>query len=111
MMIKYGVNIDNEAICVNLKRLTNQIYKLLPNREENVDWQKPLNTIIEELAGMHLLLVKEHETLFPLLCKLEGLNTLTENRDFPMFRRTIFECLSLINTIKNDVISSKEDVS
>ena len=35
-----------------------------------------------------------------LLCKLEGLVVLTEDTDFLVFRATIFECLGLINKIK-----------
>ena len=34
---KYDINIDNETICSNLDRLINQIYKLLPDREEGID--------------------------------------------------------------------------
>ena len=99
MVIKYDSEIDNEAILMNLKRLTNQIYKLLPNREEGVDWQTPLSTIIEEFAGMDRLLFGQHEILFPLLCKLEGLFTLVQEEDFARYRATIFECLSLVNKI------------
>ena len=55
MLLKYGLEIDKEAITVNLNRLTNQIYKLLPIREEGGDWEKPLETIMEELAGMDRL--------------------------------------------------------
>jgi hypothetical protein len=99
MEIKYNINIDNEAIILNLKRITNQIYKLLPNREEGIDWKNPLNTIMEELAGMDRLLIDQHEILFSLLCKLEGLFTLTEEDDFFSYRRTIFECLSLVSSI------------
>lgn len=100
MILKYGAEIDNSAIDKNLNRITNQIYKLLPSREENSDWQKPLTTIIEELAGMDRLLFDQHDTLFPLLCKLEGLFLLSEDKDFFLYRRTIFECLGLINNIK-----------
>lgn len=99
MVIKYDSEIDNEAILTNLKRLTNQIYKLLPNREEGVDWQTPLSTIIEEFAGMDRLLFDQHEILFPLLCKLEGLFTLIQEDDFGRYRATIFECLSLVNKV------------
>ena len=70
MILKYGAEIDKSAIDKNLNRITNQIYKLLPSREEKSDWQKPLTTIIEELAGMDRLLFDQHEVLFPLLCKL-----------------------------------------
>lgn len=99
MMTKYGVDINNPSIVTNLKRITNQIYKLLPGREEGSDWEKPLTTLVEELAGMDRLLVGQHEILFPLLCKLEGLFTLTKIEDFFLFRRTIFECLGLMSEL------------
>lgn len=100
MLIKYNnASIDNQAIVVNLKRITNQIYKLLPSREEGLDWEKPLSTLLEEISGMNQILIGQHEILFPLLCKLEGLFILTQKEDFFLFRRTIFECLSLINEL------------
>ena len=102
MITKFNTHIENEAIVVNLKRITNQVYKLLPSREESADWEKPLSTLIEEIAGMDRLLVGHHKTLFPLLCKLEGLFVLTQEDDFFLFRRTIFECLSLINDLTKE---------
>lgn len=103
MKIKNNINIDNNAVLANIKKLTNQIYKLLPNREENLDWQTPLGTIIEEIAGMHRLVCNHQETLFALLCKLEGLYTLEKEDDFFSYRRTIFECLNLISVLKGEV--------
>ena len=99
MKIKYDANITNSAIEDNLHRLVNQVYKLLPNREEGIDWKKPLTTILEELAGMDRLLIDRHTVLFSLLCKLEGLFILTEEDDFLEYRRTIFECLGLMNEL------------
>ena len=96
MLIKYDVDIRFDAIVKNLHRLTNQIYKLLPSREEGADWVKPLETIIEEFAGMNELFLDYHDLLFSLLCKLEGLFDLTEDKDFQLYRRTIFECLGLV---------------
>jgi hypothetical protein len=98
--MKYDVEINNESIGNNIKRITNQIYKLLPSREENLDWQKPLETIMEELAGMDRLLIDQHDIYFSLLSKLEGLFTLTDEDDFSLFRRIIFECLGLCNKLK-----------
>ena len=104
MIIKYDIQIQNNSIKDNFKRITNQIYKLLPNREEGIDWQTPLTTIMEELKGIQRLLNKESEvSFFSLLSKLEGLFTLTEEDDFFLYRRTIFECLSLINVLKEEV--------
>lgn len=104
MIIKYGADINNEAIKINLKRLTNQIYKLLPSWEEGVDWHRPLTTILEELAGMNKLFLDHHTILFSLLCKLEGLFRLDdqgedEKQNFFVFRKTVFECLGLINDL------------
>lgn len=98
--IKYGAMICDEAVVSTIHRLINQIYKLLPVREEGIDWQKPLETITEELAGMDEVLIGKHEILFPLLCKLEGLSTLTGENDFALYRRTIFECLGMMNELK-----------
>lgn len=103
MIEKYQVEISNDVICRNLSKLTNRIYKLLPNREESIDWEKPLETILEEFAGMRALLIDQEEIFFSLLCKLEGLFTLTKEDDFFLFRRTIFECLSLIDRLKKEI--------
>ena len=45
MILKYGINIDYQIIVHRLHNLLNQIYKLLPSREEGVNWQRPLETI------------------------------------------------------------------
>lgn len=99
MTLKYNIEIDNEYIVINLKRIINQIYKLLPNREEGLEWKAPLNTIMEELSGMDRLLVDQHELFFSLLCKLEGLFVLDKEDSFHEYRRTIFESLSVANSI------------
>jgi len=108
MEINNNLNINKDAIVFNLKRITNQIYKLLPVREEGVDWQTPLSTIVEELSGMHRLLHAQHEILFPLICKLEGLYILIEEKDFFLYRRTIFECLNIVQELRNEIEKEEE---
>jgi hypothetical protein len=97
METTYGIELDDAAVQKTLVKLTNQIYKLLPDREEGIDWIKPLETLIIELTGMSHVLVGRHDILFPLLCKLEGLYYLQSEDDFFNFRRTIFDCLNLMN--------------
>lgn len=108
MVLSTGANIKTGAIVENLKKLTNQIYKLLPNREEAIDWQTPLGTIVEEISGMDQLLCDYHEILFPLLCKLKGLYDLTNEEDFFAYRRTIFECLNLLSSLKESMIKCQD---
>ena len=56
MILKYNFEIPNKIIFNRLQNLINQTYKLLPNREEGIDWEKPLETILEELSGMQRLM-------------------------------------------------------
>ena len=104
MVLKYGVEVDNYAIESIFKKITNQIYKLLPMREENGDWKKPLETIMEELAGMDRILGNQVETFASLLFKLEGLFSLVQEDDFQLYRRTIFECLSICGSLKEGLV-------
>ena len=99
MVIKYDININDEVILKSLDRITNQIFKLLPLREEGGDWETPLNNLIVEIVGMDRLLEKQFY-FFSLLCKMEALLTLTEETDFLQFRKVIFECLGLMGNIK-----------
>ena len=52
-LTKYGFDFQPEAIDVNVRRLTNQLWKLIPMREHNEDWPKQLDTVIIEIAGMN----------------------------------------------------------
>lgn len=99
MVLKYGIDISNEAVINTIDRLTNQIFKLLPLREEGGDWEAPLKNLILEIGGMNRLLT-DQTILFSLLCKLESLLTLTEEDDFFDFRKVIFECLGLMSKLK-----------
>ena len=101
MILKYNIDIEEKTIHNRLQNLINQIYKLLPSREEGADWEKPLQTVLEELAGMQRLMNCGYsEIFFPLLNKLEGLYSLVEDDDFLCYRRTIFECLGLMNDLQ-----------
>nr|DAD62387.1 MAG TPA: hypothetical protein [Caudoviricetes sp.] len=93
-MKKY--NIANPAVKSNLKRISNQIFKLLPIREEGGDWQSLLRNLIDEVEGMDNI-VADQTVLFQLLSKLGYLNTLVLDADFPRYRRIIFECLDLVH--------------
>ena len=50
---KYGFEVSVEDVDTNVKRLTNQMWKLIPMREHEEDWPKQLDTVILEIAGMN----------------------------------------------------------
>lgn len=104
MYLKNGIEIDCENVQINLKRIINQVYRLLPTREEGGDWIKPLQTVLEELYGMDRVLIGHHQVFFVILCKMEGLLLLTRDEDFSLYRRVIFEVLSLLNSLKECLV-------
>lgn len=103
MILQNGLEIADSAIQKYFIRLTNQIYKLLPSREEGADWRKPLSTLIEEILGMKDIFINHQDRLLSLLCKLQGLYSLQEESDFLLYRKTIFECLGIINEVTKNV--------
>jgi hypothetical protein len=46
------ITIPTEAVRSNVNRLTNQMWKLIPMRENNENWHDQLETIYIELAGL-----------------------------------------------------------
>lgn len=101
--MRYGLEISQETIDKNLTRIINQVYKLLPSREEGSDWVKPLETIIIELVGMGSLFIGQQELFFSTICKLRGLFALAAEEDFLLYRKTIFEILSGLNALKQEL--------
>lgn len=97
MITKYNIDIDNLAVKTNLNRIGNQIYKALCLREEEQEWKKPLETITVELLGMAKIFESQSEIL-TLACKVQGLTD--DSLSFMLYRRSIFECCSLVNKIK-----------
>ena len=71
------------------------MFKLLPLREEGIEWQKHLNTILIELNGFNQLV--EVTKLISILAKLESLK---EIEDFMLYRKTIFEILNLLTGLR-----------
>ena len=100
MNTKYNLTVSEETVRKSIKRIVNLTYKLLPTREEGGDWKKPLETIIEELVGMNDLFLDQQDKIFVIICKLQGIFNLTDKNDFQLYRRTIFECLSLLNGLE-----------
>lgn len=98
-MTVYDSEVNNEVIAFNLRRLKNQIFHLLPSNEEGEDWLKPLDTIILEIAGLSNLFPDDVK-IFELLSKLEGLKAQGKEIEFQWFRRIIFECCSLTQTVE-----------
>ena len=60
LITKYGFEFRARDIEVNVRRLTNQLWKLIPMREHEEDWQKQLDTVIIEIAGLNEIFITPH---------------------------------------------------
>ena len=98
LQTKYLFDFSEECIKKEMTRLTNQLWKLIPMRENEEDWHKQLNTVIIEIAGLGEIFYTNSQFL-QLLSKLEGLYV--KEIEFDVYRKTIFETIGLIQEIKN----------
>ena len=93
---KYNIEFTDETIRVNVQRLTNQLWKLIPMRAHEEDWQKQLETVLIEVVGLNELFTSP--IILQLLSKLEGLSI--RETEFDIYRKTVFECISLVRSIQ-----------
>lgn len=76
--------------------LKNRLFgNVLCEREKNGEWEKALDAILIEVLGM-----KQCESInyYKLIYKLSSLRFLS----YEYFRKTVFECMNLINTLTED---------
>ena len=95
---KYGFAVDEAIVATDHKRLINQLWKIIPMRENEEDWKTQLQSVIVELVGLNEIF-KEELNYSILLSKLEGLFTL---EDFRVYRKIVFEALTLLGELSNE---------
>ena len=96
---KYNILFEPEEIKNEILRLTNQLWKLIPMRENDEDWNKQLETVIVDIAGKDEIFLHNSHFL-QLLSKLEGIRV--EETEFNIFRKTVFECINIINEVNRN---------
>ena len=97
---KYNFAFSQDVILTPITRLTNQLWKLIPMRENQEDWKKQLDTVIIEIAGLAEIF-GEVPLFLQLLSKLEGLKS--SDLEFSIYRKTVFETISLLQGLKKNV--------
>ena len=98
-MTKYGIDMSIAHTAVDSNRLTNQLWKLIPMRENEENWQNHLSTVIVELVGLNEIFNFDERFLI-LLSKLEGIRV--GDIEFFIYRKTVFEAISLLQEFGRD---------
>lgn len=97
---KYNIDFNDEVIRINISRLINQVWKLIPMKENDEDCIKQLETVIVEVVGLSEIFLRASQYL-QILSKLEGLKQLQEDINFDVHRKTVFEIINLFQELKN----------
>ena len=100
MNSKYGYEFRNDIVKQDFRRLINQMWKLIPMREHEENWEAQLITVIEEVSGLNEIFKSELDFLV-LLSKLEGL-TADVCKDFMVYRKTVFRCIELLSRMVSE---------
>lgn len=89
----YGFKIPDETLISDINRLTNQLWKLIPMRENQENWLGQLEIVIIEVSGLNEIFATQNNFII-LLSKLEGLKVV--ETEFDIYRKTVFEAISLL---------------
>ena len=95
---KYNLEFTTDMIQSSEKRLIAQIWKLIPMRENEENWEQQLQTVITEIVGLSKIFMSNPKFLI-LLAKLEGISTV----DFMIYRKEVFESINLIHEAFQEV--------
>lgn len=85
---------ESSDVVSNMKRLINQIWKLIPMKENNEDWKKQINLVIVEIVGLQEVF-SNRLNLLKILSELEGLKKY-DTIEFMQFRSIVFSIISLM---------------
>lgn len=97
--MKCGISIPERSFKSDIDRLTNQLWKLIPMKENEENWLEQLNTVIIEIRGLSEIFASNDKFLI-LLSKLEGLK-ISDDLEFSTYRKTVFESISLLREMLN----------
>ena len=92
------VVIPHSVLESDINRLTNQMWKLIPMRENQENWLGQLSLVINELLGIKRIYMVADERFLILLTKLQGLQE--SDIDFNFYRNTVFKCISLLRSLE-----------
>ena len=99
-MTKYIFDFPYEIVEIEVQRLTNQLWKLIPMKENDEDWQRQLDNTIIEITGLQEIFLN-NPLFLQLLAKLEGLR-LSEDVEFSLYRKNVFDAIDLLQEFKDE---------
>ena len=94
LVLENGFKVYEVPWSIYIKQKKNQVFKLLPLKEENGEWELQLNTLLIELGGLNRETPSQDVIALTIISKLSGLRD--KELEFFLYRKTIFEVISLL---------------
>lgn len=89
--------VSQSAWGVYRKRKIGEVWRALPMREKGEDWEKQVSSVVLELRGLERLeVLNDQVRMLEILSKLSGL---IEEEEFMVFRKTIFDIITLLEEL------------
>jgi hypothetical protein len=96
--IKYDGEIHETTFEEYLNRIIGNIFKLLPLKEKEQDWDKHLEGFLEDLAGCNEVFLS-NPSFLSLICKLEGLKNEAVYSNRTLYRKTVLDSITLTKAL------------
>ncbi len=93
-VLENGFKVHEVPWSIYIKQKKNQVFKLLPLKEENGEWELQLNTLLIELGGLNRETPAQDAIALTIISKLSGLRD--KELEFFLYRKTVFEVISLL---------------
>lgn len=93
-VLENGFKVHEAPWSIYIKQKKNQVFKLLPLKEENGEWELQLNTLLIELGGLNRETPAQDAIALTIISKLSGLQD--KELEFFLYRKTVFEVISLL---------------
>lgn len=93
-VLENGFKVHEVPWSIYIKQKKNQVFKLLPLKEENGEWELQLNTLLIELGGLNRETPAQDAIALTIISKLSGLRD--KDLEFFLYRKTVFEVISLL---------------
>lgn len=97
----HNISFEENSVVNDIKRLINQVWKLIPMKENNEDWKKQINQVLIEIVGLQNLFENKIDLLI-IISKLEGLKEYA--LDFKDFRALVFSIITLLSDANERII-------
>ena len=99
MIDKYGIDYPESSVSFQAQKLINQIWKLIPMRENEEDWESQVDIVLQYITGWHELFIDDKNFLL----LMTNLASLKEAEHFRIYRKLVFDSLNILNKyVRND---------